>query len=210
MTRSHRQHTQRGSAPDRIDRFLPEYDVAEHHQTRVAAPPAVAYEAILGLDLARSPGMVALLAARGLFALVQPRQARDLYGPLIRRAKLTLDDLRRAGFVLLEERPGRGIVMGVVGRFWRPGGGIVRLEASKFVTWHEPGFAKAVLNFAVVPDGAGSIISTETRVQCLGSDARRSFRRYWRVIGPFSGLIRQRALALIRGDAERAARETSR
>jgi hypothetical protein len=206
MTNRRPRVAERASAPTLIDHFLPDYDVSEYHQTRVAAPPALSYDAIRRLDLGRSPVSMALVAARGLIALFQPRQARELYGPLIRRPRLTLDDIQRAGFVLLGERPGREIVLGVAGTFWRPGSGIVRVEAPEFVTWHEPGFAKAVLSFAVGPDDTGSIVSTETRVLCMGSDARRSFRRYWRVIGPFSGLIRQRALALIRGDAERAAR----
>jgi hypothetical protein len=194
-----------------IDEFLPHYDIGEHHEAHVAAPPALAYETIRGLDLARSPVTMALLVARGLIALVQPRRARELYGPLVRRPRLTLDDVQRAGFVLLGEQPGREIVLGVVGRFWQPGSGIERVQAREFVEWSEPGFAKGVLNFKVIPAGGPedpvrSIVSTETRVQCLGGDARRAFRRYWRIIGPFSGLIRRRVLALIKRDAERAAR----
>ena len=33
-------------------------------------------------------------------------------------------------------------------------------------------------------------MSTETRVLCADAAALRSFRRYWLVVGPFSGLIR--------------------
>jgi hypothetical protein len=45
---------------------------------------------------------------------------------------------------------------------------------------------KAVIDFRV---GAASL-STETRVHVADPVARRSFRRYWFVIRPFSGLIR--------------------
>lgn len=40
--------------------------------------------------------------------------------------------------------------------------------------------------------------ATETRVQCLDTASRRSFRRYWRVVGPFSGLIRWVMLRAVR------------
>ena len=43
----------------------------------------------------------------------------------------------------------------------------------------------------------GRELSTETRVQAVDEQARRVFLRYWRVIGPFSGLIRRRWLKLI-------------
>jgi hypothetical protein len=34
------------------------------------------------------------------------------------------------------------------------------------------------------------VLSTETRVACGDEGARRRFGRYWRVVAPFSGLIR--------------------
>jgi hypothetical protein len=39
-------------------------------------------------------------------------------------------------------------------------------------------------------------LSTETRVVCFGEATRRRFLLYWRLIEPFSGLIR---LSLLRG-----------
>lgn len=186
-----------------IDRFMPAFDMSEHHEAFVRAPAPVAYGAMLRLDLARSRVTLVLLAFRGLFALAQPREARRLYGPRVRRPRLTLGDLQEAGFVVLGEQPGKEVVLGVVGRFWQPGSGIRRVQAPAFVSWNEPGYGKAVLNFAVRPAPDGSVVSTETRVRCTDERARRAFRRYWRVIGPFSGLIRGRALALVKAEAER-------
>jgi hypothetical protein len=196
------------SPPDRtepalIDRFLPEFDVSEYHETPVRAPGVVAYEAARGLNLGRSRITLALLVVRGAIAFAQPGRASELYG-LVRRRRFTLEDIQRAGFVILGEQPGREIVLGVVGKFWKPGSGIESVEASDFVSWNRPGFAKGVLNLAIRDDGEESMVSTETRVWCTDDSARRSFRRYWRVIGPFSGFIRQRTLALIKSDAERA------
>jgi hypothetical protein len=51
-------------------------------------------------------------------------------------------------------------------------------------------------------DGDGSVLSTETRVHAPTRRARRAFRLYWLVVGPFSALIRRRWLRA----ASRAAR----
>ena len=48
----------------------------------------------------------------------------------------------------------------------------------------------------------GSLVATETRVRCTDAASLRSFRRYWRVIRPFSGLVRREALRAIRRTAE--------
>ena len=48
-----------------IDRFLPEYDVLEHHEVQVDAPGETTYRAVKDLDLARSPVVRALRAVGG-------------------------------------------------------------------------------------------------------------------------------------------------
>ena len=128
--------------------------------------------------------------------------ARGLLVPRRRRA-YTIDGLVAAGFTLLHERPGSEIVLGLTGRFWRPSGGLVRLTPAEFASFAAPGSAQAVWNFRVAPAGRGSLISTETRVRGTDAAARRAFRRYWRVVGPFSALIRRRTLALVGAEAER-------
>jgi hypothetical protein len=40
----------------------------------------------------------------------------------------------------------------------------------------------------------GAQLSTETRIQAVDEAARRAFARYWRIVGPFSGVIRRRSL----------------
>jgi hypothetical protein len=60
---------------------------------------------------------------------------------------------------------------------------------------------KAVIDFRV----GESSLSTETRVHVADPAARRKFRRYWRVIRPFSGLIRILFLRAARRRAEKAA-----
>ena len=61
-------------------------------------------------------------------------------------------------------------------------------------------------DFRVMPEpGAGTRLSTETRILCTDAASRRSVRRYWRVIRPFSGLIR---IVLLRAVAREARKET--
>jgi hypothetical protein len=118
---------------------------------------------------------------------------------------MTLDDLMAAGFVWLGEEPGREFVLGLVGTFWRPRGGISRVAPPEFVAFDGPGQAKAVWNFRVISDGDDrSFVTTETRVRVPDEPSRRKFLLYWAAMGPFSGVIRKQALSLIKADAERS------
>ena len=110
----------------------------------------------------------------------------------------------RFGFTKLDEDPGREVVFGIAGKFWRPNGDLRRLEnRDAFLAFAEDGCAKGAWNLRVDPaeDGA-SVLSTETRMAYYGPDARRKFRRYWTLVGPFSGLIRRALLAGVKGRAE--------
>lgn len=173
-----------------IDRFLPLWDVGEHHRMAVDAEPGRAYRAVREADLARSGVIRVLFALRGLPG----------------RGPVRLENLTGVGFTVLGEEPGTELVLGIVGRFWRLRGGLVRVPATEFVAFSEPGYAKAAWDFRVrpLPDGR-STVSTETRVRATDPAARRAFRRYWVVVGPGSALVRRRALAVIRAEAERGA-----
>jgi hypothetical protein len=178
-----------------IDRFLPQYDVIEHHETTVNAPVETTYRAVKELDLGRSPVVLALLAVRGLPTLFTgaARPAR----------RIGLKEIVRTGFVVLAEEPGRELVLGVVGKFWRLTSGIHRIEPDEFSGFDAPGFAKAAWNFVVSEwSPSGSTVVTETRVLCTDDDARRRFTLYWRLVGPFSALVRRVLLRGIKRDAE--------
>jgi hypothetical protein len=81
------------------------------------------------------------------------------------------------------------VVFGAAGTPWRPGGGIRPFADAR------PGTVRVVVNF--VTDGER--LSTETRIEAVDGAARRAFLRYWRVVGPFSALIRRRWLKQIAG-----------
>ena len=187
-----------------LDALLPAYDAAERHSTDVHAPPARVYAAVRALDVRGSALIRALFLLRSLPALVtHPRRVWSARRDGNPGLGLTLDGLLRSGFVLLGERPEREIVLGLVGQFWRPAGGIVRVTAEEWTAWERPGYAKAAWSFTLAPGPEGAVrLATETRVRCTDAESRRKFLRYWRVVGPFSGLVRREMLRGIRGAAE--------
>ena len=171
-----------------LDAWMPEYDVAARYETTVDAPPERVWQAIIEMRAGD------LAVARWLMALRRLDFRRPPQRPL-------LESMTREGFLVLEQRVNEEVVIGVAGRFWTHSGGIVRLASPE--AWRgyaEDRSARSAMNFRIE---AGRVI-TETRVQTFGAPARRSFRLYWTVVGPFSGLIRRAFLAEIRRRAEQA------
>jgi hypothetical protein len=147
---------------------------------------------MLAADLAASPWARLLLALRGY----GPRAFRARAGTLPAR-------LERFGFTPLREIPGRELVFGLAGRFWRPDGDLRRIPDERaFEAFAENGCVKVAWNLALAEVSPGICeISTETRIAYFGASARRKFRAYWFFVGPFSGILRR---ALLRGIARRA------
>lgn len=172
-----------------VSELMPQYDVRAEYGVNVAASPEVVYRAILETDLARS------ILARALMSLRMPARcswSEFRFGALPRRGPF---------FQLAEAAP-REIVAGVMGSFWRLRGNLVEGDRDQFFAPLRPGSARAAWSFRVDRDGPGSRLTTETRVLCADDASRRRLLRYWRVVGPFSGLIRREALRLIRARAQ--------
>ena len=185
-----------------LDEFLPDYDVNEIHSTRVAAAPGEVLAATRALTSREVPLLVALMSLRGLpAALANPRGGWAPLGRVLDAP--VLDHFTRAGFVVLADRPDE-LVVGGIGRFWTVDGGLRRLTAAEFAAFDEPGFAKTVVNFHASVAPGGSLLTTETRIKATDESARRSFRRYWRLVMPGSAAIRRSWLRGIRRRAERA------
>jgi hypothetical protein len=152
-----------------IDDVLPRFDAHEVHSVRLDLPPEEAIALALGTPIDADPLVRLLFRLRGL------------------RAGGTIGDaMTRLGFGELERRPGER-VFGAAGTPWRSGGSIVPFADAP------PGSVRVVFDFR----SDGTILTTETRIEALDETARRSFLRYWRVVGPFSALIRRRWLRQI-------------
>ncbi len=170
-----------------LDDFLPTYEFSERHSLAIDAPASRIDPALRTVSIADIP------IARALWWL------RRLGRPYGDSAKPFIGG--ELPGVVLEDVPEEGIVLGFTGQFWRLLGAERDPErpttAEAFLAYHRPDTCKAVIDFRV---GVSSL-STETRVHVADPAARRSFRRYWFVVRPFSGLIR---ILLLRAAKRRA------
>ena len=140
--------------PTLLDAYLPICDVSARYEIHIPAPPEVVHRALRHADLSQSLVVKALFLVRGLG---------------VARGPLTLDRMRREGFMLLGDDAERELVFGVAGRFWKLSGGREPIRPEEFREFARPGSAKAALNFLVGDASGGSRLSTETRVQCFGA-----------------------------------------
>jgi hypothetical protein len=188
-----------------LDRHLPHYDVTETHAVVIDADTDLTWQAVRRSDLSRSAVTRVLLDLRSLpnrlYAVIKKRPSAQARPPL------TLDDMVRAGFVLLGEQPGHEIVFGAVVQPWKSvtdDEPAPQVEADRFAAFDTPGYVKVAFNIRVQPYGSGrALITTETRIAATDSTSLRRFARYWLLVGPFSALIRRLMLRIVKSDAER-------
>jgi hypothetical protein len=171
-----------------IDEFLPQFDFAEHHSITINAPAESVYAAIGTLDLSNSKVIRGLFRLRGLPA-----------------SSLSLEGLLRMGFIPLGENPSQELLLGVVGKFWTRRADLQCLDPGDFREFDRAGYAKAAWNFGIAQQNDGMTrLTTETRIHCTDLKARRRFRLYWSVIGPFSAWIRRESLRILKDRLEHA------
>ena len=180
-----------------LDRYLPTYDVAEVHETRVAAPAARTYSVAMTTGLQRSAVVRAIFRAREL--LMRVHDGGDGWPP-----GGIVAQMRAWGWGVLAEEPEREIVLGTVTQPWRGDVQFRALAPDEFAAFDRAGYVKLVTALAVEPLGAdASRFRVETRVAATDATARVRFRRYWAVFSPGIRLIRLAALRVVRSDAER-------
>lgn len=178
------------SATSVLDETLPQWHFHEVHRRHVDAPPEVTWRAMRDVT-ANEIRLFGLLTWIRRGGRKGPESAINAPGqqPLLSVAL-------RSGFRLLAEQPPREIVFGTMVTV-PPGVRTADITPAEFMAIGGPGYAKAVMNFRIAPDGTGSMIHTETRVFATDDATRRSFGRYWRVIYPGSAIIRREWLRAI-------------
>ena len=146
-----------------LDEWLPRWHFSESHRRLVAAPPERVWDELIALRGSEVRLMRMLMALRALPAVVMRRR----YSLAPARDRSLLDGFLAGGFLVLA-RDSDEIVIGGVGRFWRPrGAGLVRLaDPQQFVHFADSGFAKAAVNFHTAADQRGTLLTTETRSPC--------------------------------------------
>lgn len=185
------------SPASKLDEFAPIYQFSEQTTIPVRAPAGRIYETLFRVTAAEVPFYRTLAwirrgAAPGPESVLNPPDNE----PLVRVAT-------RTSFLTLAEVPGREYVMGAV--VMAPEGVVLAAGPTpeSFKALRQPGFAKAVMSFAIEPQGPGwCLLKTETRVHATDPVSRDVFARYWTVIAPGSLLIRHMWLRAIKVRAE--------
>lgn len=179
-----------------LDRFLPAPDVRTVHSIRIRATPERVFRVAEGFDL-ESLGVVrALFRIRGWLLRAQPLPPH-----------LFVDQLSSIGWGTLAHVPGRQRVFGAVTRPWEGDVRFTPLPPDAFAAFAEPGLVKIAFTLEAEPDPrrpGGSVLRTETRAQGTDEQARRRFRRYWRMFSPGILLIRWVMLPAVRRECERS------
>jgi len=189
----------RAKAPSILDRFMPEFEVAERHEIAVAAGAPITFQVACHLDMLRSRVIRSIFAARDVVMRSRPSAP-----PLERDFVTEMLDL---GWGVLEQVPGRSLTLGAVTKPWEADVRFFPVPPPLFEAFNEPGFAKIAWTIEVESVTAGSsIFRTETRVITTDRDARARFRRYWAFASAGIILIRRVTLGLVKDEAERFAR----
>ncbi|MFI6390145.1 hypothetical protein ACIBHY_09730 [Nonomuraea sp. NPDC050547] len=178
-----------------LDAFVPRYLFRENHELRISQPPDLVWRALMGVSAAELPMVRALMRLRGMSSRGGGSET-------------VLAGLSRRGWFELAKDPGRLVIMGSIGQFWRPGSQRRFCPADDFPAHEEDGYAKSASAFELVPAGTGTLLRTETRVAPAGN-VRFRMGAYWLLIRPFSGLIRRMILHAVAGRAGRLAGTSS-
>jgi hypothetical protein len=175
------------NAPSLLDEILPRYDISSVYSIRIKASPDQVY-AVLQQGIPSGGLSKVLMMLRSV-----PR--------LLRGKKVFMNE---DPFYRLKEAKNREMVYGIIGQFWKP---VVRPipihSLEEFLDFHKDGYCKAALNLKIQEKNEKeTLLSTETRVFGYGV-AGENMKKYWRLIRPFSGMIRKELLRKVKAKAER-------
>jgi hypothetical protein len=171
---------------------LPRAEFLEHHHRVVRADPERVWSALHETTW-RDCRVTAVLSF-----------LRGLGGPSGSHRRL-LDD---GPVVVLHTEPGRYVAGGRVARPWRarPELGPALSNLDELAAFDQGTWLKYGMDFRLTPlDRGRTMLETSTRCQPTDAAVRRRFGAYWRLIRPFSGLVRRDMLGAIARRAEASA-----
>lgn len=185
-----------------IDKYLPKFDFTEVYDIEIEATPEVAYRAINEATLGDMSVVVRLLLwLRAIPDRIMGNKSMDLDSrtPFITQQS---DDS-----IILEQQAPHEIVLGMImkGRVWEKQNKEIKLtHADDFLAFKNPEYCWVVSHLRVDSSGTSGtvIVRTESRTMGLSQQATKEFKSYWRIIKPFSGLIRRLMLNAIKYRAE--------
>lgn len=168
--------------------FLPVYDVSDAVAGVVEADREVTWQALLDVDLLKLGRAAPLVGMLGALRMLPEVVGHLLHGERpakppesMRLRDLPLIPMYDGGWILLGERPGEELALGLVGKFWRPVIEFARIDsAAEFRAFDEPGFAKTVYDLSARELASNrTLLSGLMRTATTDEHARRWFRRYW-------------------------------
>jgi hypothetical protein len=195
------------------DEFLPVYDVSDEVASVVEADPQTVWDALMDVDLLEVGKRAPLAGVLGALRLLPELVSHLLHGerppkaPESIRLRETAEmPPEQGGWVLLGERPGEEIALGLVGKFWRPVIQYAHVSPDRFRDFDEPGYAKTVYDLSIRPLPNGkSLLSGLMRTATTDEHARRWFRRYWTFgVGSGAHVLVHALLDTVREKAEGA------
>jgi hypothetical protein len=167
-------------------KYLPRYDFNEKHAIVINAPRETVFQLADEFDFSDSFIIRLLLKLRGISA-----------GQTIKQGLL------QGKFIELETIQSQEMILGLIGQFWKPAGNLLSIPPGDFISFSRPEYLKATWNFHLLPINEDvTLLTTETRIQCMDQKAYKKFSLYWAFIKPFSGLIRKEMLRSIKKKAE--------
>jgi hypothetical protein len=191
--------------------FLPVYDVSDEVATVVDADSHTVWDALMNADLLEVGKRAPLAGVLGALRMLPEIVSHLLHGerPSHAPESMRLRELAdmppaQGGWILLGERPGEEIALGLVGKFWRPVIEYAQVSADRFSHFDEPGYAKTIYDLTVrpLPDGR-SMLSGLMRTATTDQHARRWFRRYWTFgVGSGAHVLVHALLETVRDTAE--------
>ncbi|HSE42346.1 MAG TPA: hypothetical protein VLH08_16390 [Acidobacteriota bacterium] len=172
----------------RLNSYLPDYFLREVHHLAVRTSPAETFKTFCEFDMSSIPWIRSLFKLRTIFDTKKGETSR-----------LCLRDAyEKGGFVLLEEVKDEEIVVGAIGKFWRPAIAFKKIQSEEYAKFRKEGFAKVAWSLRCEPRiGGGTLCTFELRVGANDSITAGKMKAYYSLIGPFSRKIRKTVTSLL-------------
>ena len=191
-----------------LDNYIPKWDFTEVHSIRIKGDPETVYDAIMETTPAEVSSIMRLL----FFLRSLPEKAAGRAGMNMSGHEPLLSYILKNGFTKIAEEKPREIVFGLLvpgntGRVWQKSSSkeVTAADAGEFFAFENPNFIRVVANLIIEDTDKPDFVTvrTESRSLALSRQALKNFTPYWRIIRPFSGLIRRLWLRGIKRHAER-------
>lgn len=179
---------------DVLDDILPDHRYRIAASIVIPAPQERIWEELLALPLRALPMSLALTRIRHLPAVLTGKE------PAATSDTTFLDSTPIP--VVVNDPPERIILVGL-SQPWKLQGGAEPpyLNAVDLARWSSPGWIKVAMEFRLVPQRDGILLSTETRIAATDEATGRAFAPYWMAIRGSSARMRREVL---RKTAERS------